>query len=719
MRLFLASLLICFLFQQPSAQEEDKKIGLVLAGGGALGLAHIGALQVLEEMGVPIDMIGGTSMGGIVGGLYALGYDARQLEEIVKKADWNHLLSNLIDRRNAPLDVKKTYDRYLLSLERKEGGGFGFKESVINGANIYQMLHELCFPAAGVDDFSKFSLPFYCVGVDLTTGKEVILDKGLLPDVLLATMAIPGAMIPVRSDSLYLVDGGMLNNFPVKEMRNRGADVVIGVKLNSVDTGYKPQSLFDVVGKTYDVIMQNTRRQYEGDCDICIEVPLVGYSIMDFGKADTLIALGRQAALEVADQLQPLVRDTAWSRTTELDLSPDQPVPVKNIQLHGIAALPKQSLYELVGLQSDSVYSITDIQLAINKLQASTLFNKIFYQFVPAGDGYDLNLYLEERNRVILNLGIRYDTDFEAGILINPIVNNFLQPGSQLIADLRLSQNPYIQLKYSGSPLRVFSSEVILQTLGNDYYSYPDSVEKALVTQLNQVSAAAGIKLNLTSSLQMGFGLEWEWYGFTSVGERRILSSLDDHLFNYYSYFRADLFDSYDYPTRGFKTDLITKLITSDFSGYNDKDPVLWISLRHDHIVSPAEKWFLHLSGQYGYGSDHVNLQYLFYQGGLDHHLRANSFIQAGLPLMRNRAQNAFAAQAQLRYDATPVHHFLLGYTGSIFSRAIDDIFGENWQNGLYLGYGYSSFVGPIELRIASPADQFELQLLLRAGFTF
>lgn len=293
--LSFAILLLSFPALLFSQQKEIPQIGLVLEGGGALGLAHIGVLQVLEEQMVPIDRIGGTSIGGLVGGLFAVGYTPQQLEQIALDMDWEVMMGNAIDRAKAPFAIKNESDRFIFSVSRN-GTDVSLEGALVDGTNIYQKIQELCAPALDIRDFEQLDVPFFCIAADLEQEDQVIFDNGYLPDALRSTMSIPVIFNPVNIDGMQLVDGGLFNNFPVREMRDKGADIVIGVRLVAFDTLAETKGLINVIGKTYEVVMDKVRCEYEYDPDIEIDVLLPGLNASDFDRAEDFIKLGRDAA---------------------------------------------------------------------------------------------------------------------------------------------------------------------------------------------------------------------------------------------------------------------------------------------------------------------------------------------------------------------------------------------------------------------------------------
>ena len=217
MRYFWIFLMIVLLFG-PDAWGQRKKVGVVLSGGGAKGVAHIGVLKVLEEAGIPIDYIAGTSMGAIVGGLYAVGYSAKSLDSMVRVQNWPFLLSDRVYRYNLPFSEKETNEKYLLSVPLTHGKGLSVPAGFVSGQNIYNLFSELTIGYHDSIPFRDLPIPFSCVAANMIDGKEVVMDSGILPLAMRASMAIPGAFAPVIIDSMILVDGGISNNLDRKSV---------------------------------------------------------------------------------------------------------------------------------------------------------------------------------------------------------------------------------------------------------------------------------------------------------------------------------------------------------------------------------------------------------------------------------------------------------------------------------------------------------------------
>lgn len=270
-----AVMLLC----QGSALASDgshrKKVAVVLSGGGAKGMAHIGALRVIEKAGIPIDIITGTSMGAIVGGLYAIGYDAHRLDSMVSVQDWSFLLTDKLEAHSPLLDNRERQNTYFLSktfmldrnrISKKSGG-------MIEGRNLEKLFDRLTAGYHDSIDFNRLPIPFACVATDIVDNSEYVMHSGVLSEAMRSSMAIPGVFSPVRKDSMVLVDGGLRNNFPVDIARQMGADVVIGVTVQEdLKEAYDLKSTSDVL---LQIVNINCKNKYDEnlamtDVPVCV-----------------------------------------------------------------------------------------------------------------------------------------------------------------------------------------------------------------------------------------------------------------------------------------------------------------------------------------------------------------------------------------------------------------------------------------------------------------
>ena len=275
------------------AQDEApkrKKVGLVLAGGGAKGAAHVGVIKVLEKAGIPIDIVTGTSIGSIVGGLYSMGYDAELMDSIFRDVDWGYVLRDRTAHKNISLDDRENQSIYILDHKvwldksaNKYAGGF------IKGINVDRMLEHFTSGYGDSIDFNKLPRPFACVAFNLMNNEETVLHSGHLAKAIRASMAIPGVFSPVRKDSMVLVDGGVANNLPVDVAKAMGADIIIAVTLqDEAKINNDFNSFRDIVLQSVFVASNKRMRECLKMADLHINVNTHGYDTQSFtNKATT------------------------------------------------------------------------------------------------------------------------------------------------------------------------------------------------------------------------------------------------------------------------------------------------------------------------------------------------------------------------------------------------------------------------------------------------
>ncbi|MCK5456100.1 MAG: patatin-like phospholipase family protein, partial [Melioribacteraceae bacterium] len=263
-------------------KNKRPKIGLVLAGGGAKGFAHVGVLQLLDSLNIPIDFVAGNSMGGLVGGLYSIGYNGKDLEKFAEGLDWNYLLNDNPPREELPFIEKKKTGKYQLRIGLK-GYQPAIPAGLVYGQNIEMMFLSLTTPYEGIDSFDDLPIPFRCVAVDLVSGKQVVLKDGSLAKAMRATMSIPSAFSPVDWGDYLLVDGLVLNNFPADVVKDMGADIIIGLNL---ETGKKKKedldNLLTILDRTTDIPMKAKLEENIEMSDIYISQDLRGFGTSDF-----------------------------------------------------------------------------------------------------------------------------------------------------------------------------------------------------------------------------------------------------------------------------------------------------------------------------------------------------------------------------------------------------------------------------------------------------
>lgn len=292
------SLLILSLFLLstvlPAQQKPRKRVAVVLSGGGAKGMAHIGALRVIERAGIPVDIITGTSMGSIIGGLYSIGYDSHRLDSMVRVQDWSFVLSDRDDVKNKSLSDRHRQNTYMLmktfTLDKEkniaETGG------VIQGKNLSALFNKLTAGYHDSIDFNKLPIPFACVATNIIDNTEYDFHSGVLAQAMRTSMSIPAAFAPIRKGDMMLVDGGLRNNYPADIARQMGADVIIGVTVQGPPkTADDLRKGSDILGQIVDVNCKNKYDDNLAMTDVAIRVNTKGYNAASFNDVaiDTLI----------------------------------------------------------------------------------------------------------------------------------------------------------------------------------------------------------------------------------------------------------------------------------------------------------------------------------------------------------------------------------------------------------------------------------------------
>jgi NTE family protein len=289
---------------QQHTETERPSIGVALSGGSALGLAHIGVLRYFEERHIPVDKIGGTSMGGLIGGLYATGMDSSQIRATVESADWNALLNPSPPFTDQPIADKQRWNRAFGDLTLRFGKGFSLPSGLNPGESLALLLSRSTMAYSDVNDFDQLPTPFRCVATDLVSGDTVVFGKGSLPIAMRATMSLPGVFTPVKLDQMVLVDGGVLENIPVDAVRDMGAKTVIAVSFKTPQV--KPdqfKSLSDVMGQTISLVIAKNEQRSLRKADLVITVDTRRFSGTDYQRWSEIIEAGYQAAKAQAPQL--------------------------------------------------------------------------------------------------------------------------------------------------------------------------------------------------------------------------------------------------------------------------------------------------------------------------------------------------------------------------------------------------------------------------------
>ena len=480
-RFFFLILLVCALifsnFGYAQETKKTPKIGLVLSGGGARGMAHIGVLKALEQAGIYPDVVTGTSMGSVVGGLYALGYTPDEIEKIANDSDWDALLSNLVPFKEIAIEEKPYYWRYIFELPVK-GLVPGLPSGVIEGENLYKYFSQLTRSAHGISNFEELPIPFRCVATDIVTGEKVVLKSGSLAEAIRASMAIPSIFTPIEIDNKLLVDGGLVRNFPVEEAKEMGADIIIGV---SVSEGFLPKeqlsSLTDILIQSSWLLSEFDTREQRKKVDIYLEPNLAGFSTADFDKSEGIIARGTEIGEQFLPQFQALadsLKNIGKVFNKPVKLQELDTYSIEQISVKGNKRIPTDFILGKLRISEGETLEVTEINERLREVYGTQYFSKIEYEIIRESGGYNLSIKVREKPQVYLKTALYYNSETRAGLNVNLTARNKIWPNSRMLAEIDFSENfrtEFSFLKYLGQKQNA-AATVGYQSLDSDIPLY-------------------------------------------------------------------------------------------------------------------------------------------------------------------------------------------------------------------------------------------------------
>ncbi len=435
------------LFPTLHAEEPKRpKIGLVLGGGGALGFAHVGVLQKLEELQIPIDYIGGTSMGAIVAGMYASGMSPDEIEKRFIQLDWwdvlkDHSSYQFLDYR------KKADDLRFMGIE------FGLKNwkvlyspGMSYGQKLNNVLENFTLNSIGINDFDQLNIPYRAIVTDLNSGKSIALKSGNLATAMRASMAAPGAFTPVRLDGMVLVDGGILNNIPVEVIKNMGADLIIAVDVGSTAVDKSEESDYrsfgDVVSRTYVLMQRPEQEKQLAQADLLIEPDLPNASSTQFHKAKEIIPPGREAAEKLKEPLLQYAVDSATFQTylKKQRLRHTGEIQVTDIIISGEKSVSEKVIQKRIKTKEGPLHFST-VRDDLNRIHGMGDFQTVSYTLTPGGnDEYSLEYNIAEKSwgPAYLHLGTKIEITTDSTALWSFLLNHTRTQLNSLGGEVRI-----------------------------------------------------------------------------------------------------------------------------------------------------------------------------------------------------------------------------------------------------------------------------------------
>lgn len=740
-------LMICLLFLNDrlhAQQSGDKrtKIGLTLSGGGARGLAHIGILEALDSAGLKIDYVTGTSMGSIVGALYAMGYSGDSIEVLARKLDWNNLFSNQPVLTDVSFEEKAEYNKYIIEIPF-EYGKPKLASGVISGEQLWLELARLSWPVKNVKDFSKFSIPFKCIATDVATGDIVTLDKGEIVTSMRASMAIPSIFTAVKIGDRKLVDGGVVRNFPVTTAKDMGADLVIG---SNVSGGLRnADQLVTPIDILYQLGFYKDADDFKKARELCnIYIPFVDelekYSAAAFGSVDSIIEIGKRKGRELYPQFKKLadslhtLQGTGPLPSNRLPFPTD--VELSDIRVEGLIHSDEKFFRGRLALKKGGCYNIQTLNKAILNVYGTRFYKLITYDLVPEGYGkYGMTISVEENPLTYVKTAINYNTFTNVSLIANITQRNFIVPNSRSFVSVAISENPRLKgeyFKYLGRK-RNFGFGLNAYYENNIFSLYEDFKE---VQRYRNKYASLGMTMqySIGHDMAMGLGTRWEYIRLKPQITQAVEINGNTKQLNSYLYFGINSLDRKIYPTHGmdlqFETGWVYSqhpdfnisangtIIRPDSLGVHFKDYQRAL-LKMSYYMPVGRKSSLQFHGRGGinfnYDQSIVND---FMIGGMTDVAR-NQLPFAGL--YEGEIITSSAAIVQLGYQQEVLRNIFaiprVGVAMYDFNGSVESQY--KYLSGYGLTVGYSTRLGPIEGSLMYSDQAGRLKAYVNIGFNF
>jgi NTE family protein len=714
---------VAFLFLLSSLTAQTRpKIGVTLSGGGAKGLAHIGILKAIDSAGLKVNYVTGTSMGSIIGALYACGYSGDTIEKMARNTDWDLLLSNAASLRSLSIDEKDEYDKYAVELPWVNNA-FQLPSGVFESEELWLKFSEFFFPVYNIKDFSKFPKAFKCIATDVSTGEPVVMDSGEIVSAVRSSMAIPTVFTAVDYNGRKFIDGGVTRNFPVKDAKKMGADIVIG---SNVAGGLLPK---EKINNVFQVLLQVAFFREDADvaeekklCNIYVKHDLQNFSMGSFASANEIIKEG----LKKGDSIYPRIKEMADSLNAIYGV---QKYKVNNVpkvdsvhitayKINGLKNTNESFFLHRMEFENNRWYKATDITACIRKAFGTRYYSRITYSLQPLHDGSCKIIFDVEENPLTFGkLGVHYNTFAGISLIGNITTRDFFTPYSRSLVTANIGENIRIKgehLQYFGK-FKTLSLETTVQGESLKFTTY-NNFDKDGVYKRGYLAADINSHWNIKRKYSFGLGTRFEAFHYKPDIPSKLEVRGSNNLFNSYVSLRLNTLSNAIYPRRGSKVDIEagyvysqnpdldfysngTHITDTDSLGFNFNN-FIRTKLNYEHYFSLSHKYTLFSQLQAGINfNQQESVLNDYFIGGLDRTFR-NQITFAGLDESTVLSSSAASMLLGLRYQMFN-NLFLTAKANALYY----DFIGSNKNThtpGLLTGYavtlGYNFVLGPLEI---------------------
>lgn len=737
----ILTLLFGFLSLYAIAQQKTK-IGLALSGGGAKGLAHIGILKAIDSAGLKIDLVTGTSMGSIVGGLYAAGYSADSIESMAREIDWKLLLTNNVSMRSYTMEEKSEYGKYAIELTASNGKVYlptGFLES----QELWLKLQELFYPVAHIRDFDKLPRPFRCIGTDLATGDPVVLKDGDIVSAIRSSMAIPGIFSAVDRNGKRLVDGGVVRNFPVKDAIDMGANYTIGV---SVSAPLKDVKELDNALKILNQVVflnENKDRIIEAKLvDLLIDIPMGDFTSASFNRGNDIIDLG----IETGRLYYPYFKKLADSLNHQVDISGDKTASkliekntITKVTVTGLRPGIVEAFTEQLNLETPGSYSAGEITYKLRNAFAYRMYKNITYTLIPDKDsGFTMACKATPEPATTLKAGINYNSFMGFSVIGNLTLRNFFTPASRTMFAVNVGDNfrgmaEHLQLLGYHNP---WSNRTQFYTEYQELPFYDDFKQQGNY-KLKYYRIDNQFMNSSRRRWSGGLGARWEYVDLNPTIQVGEYFAGKSRFYTLYSGMTYNSFAKPFFPVRGTKIDFMAGYVLGlnpDIDVYQDDVKLgnleelgieygnyLRITLDAKQIATISKKWagILEFNTGINFGPNGSMLNN-FIIGGMTNVTR-NQMPFAGMREGKILTESAAIGSAGLRWNVITDAYVTLTANAMHYDFIKKEVLQNTpqWIGGAGLTFGYMLPIGPFEYTVMYGGKGAGWSTYLNVGFPF
>lgn len=743
-QIFLLILFTLLIVEGRAQKPGRPKIGLTLSGGAAKGLAHIGILKAIDSAELKIDYITGTSMGAIIGGLYAAGYSADSIEKMSHTIDWDLLLSNQSSLSSMVMEEKKEYGRYDVELPW-EGNKFMLPSGVLESQELWLKLAELFSPVAGVKDFSTFNIPFKCIATDIGTGEAVVMSKGDIVSAVRASIAIPSLFTAIDYDNRKLVDGGIVRNFPVKDVKEMGADIVIGSNVAAgLSPGKKVVNAFQVLFQVAFFREADDRKIEMPLCNIYIPIPLDNYTMGSFSQADEITEAGLEEGRKLYPRLKKLVDslDAIYGKQELIKnrLPGSNAGIISSIDINGLQQTTTGFFLNTMNMITNKNYTPLQLSRLVRRAYGTRYYSRIVYSLSSQNDGTKKIIFdVTENPLTFSKLALHYNEFSGISVIANVTSRNFFIKNSRSLVTINVGENMRLHadhLQYIGRS-KNFALILGTQLERYDLNTFNHYKQDGMYRQ-NNFDVDARVQFSGNRHYSVGAGTRFQWIR----DQPAISSSIQFQGKNSFStgfiFFQYNSLDRNIYPKEGVKLEAEGQLVfdqhpdvhfTANGLSYHYFDSTAVTQypsyfrgvLTIDDYTSLGKRSVLMIHAQSG-----ANFHYKegmlneFVVGGLNQLFR-NQITFAGLKEGNIYASDVATFQLGLRYEMFN-NTYLIGRGNALLSQFINKssyFKHPEFLSGYSLSFAYNFALGPLELSVMYCDQSRKLASYINIGIPF